>query len=196
MVKKILSGLLVFTCVLSLSIGMVSAKEVSSDRLSKDEIHDLLKMYKAAFNGNVDEWDYSKANDISVSDKEVEDAYNQIYSEDNQISTRATIAFSTYFNSTKTKWVNRSDGITLSCYYKPDAIFTSLANATMVNAQKAFEQLKKKFSSSKNWKNTQSMQAQFHCHVTTVGKLKNPWNIEPWRTESNLITVIAAGCNP
>ena len=44
----------------------------------------------------------------------------------------------------------------------------------MVNAQKAFEQLKKKFSGSKNWKNTQSMQAQFHCHVTTVGKLKNP----------------------
>lgn len=40
------------------------------------------------------------------------------------------------------------------------------------------------------------MQAQFHCHVTTVGKLKNPWNIEPWRTESNLLKVIAARCNP
>ena len=196
MIKKICSSLLVFACIFALSLGMVSAKETSDDRLSKDEIHDLLVMYKAAFNGNVDEWDYAKANDISVSDAEVEDAYNQIYSEDNQKSTRATSSFSTYFDSSKTKWVNRSDGITLSCYYKPKAIFTSLANATMVNAQKAFDQLKKKYSSSKNWKNTQSMQAQFHCHVTTVGKLKNPWNIEPWRTESNLIKVIAARCNP
>ena len=101
MIKKICSSLLIFACIFALSLGMVSAKETSDDRLSKDEIHNLLVMYKAAFNGNVDEWDYAKANDISVSDAEVEDAYNQIYSEDNQKSTRATSSFSTYFDSSK-----------------------------------------------------------------------------------------------
>lgn len=201
MVKKIFLILLVLGCVFSLSINFASAKVYPDDKLTKNEIYDLLVMYKAIFNGNTNEWDYSKSNDIYVSIEEVNDAYNQIYS--NEIQTYSvesegggTSSFNKYFDASKTKWINRSDGITLSCYYKAEAIYSSQPNTTMINVQKAFDQLKSKFSSSSNWKNTQSMQAQFHCHATTVGKLKNPWNIEPWRTETNLNKVIAAGCNP
>lgn len=40
------------------------------------------------------------------------------------------------------------------------------------------------------------MEAQFICHSSTIGKLKNPWNIEPHRTETNLVATIAKKCNP
>lgn len=112
-------------------------------------------------------------------------------------STRATIAtdYASYF--TKSIWVDRNDGVTLSVYYK-DYIFDNgrNQNVTMAKAGKAWSALKNKHQNDSKWDNTDSMEAQFHCHAVTIGKLKNPWNIEPWRTESNLVTVIANKCNP
>ena len=40
------------------------------------------------------------------------------------------------------------------------------------------------------------MEAQFLCHHMTIGKLKNPWSLEPHRTETDLGKVITKGCNP
>lgn len=58
------------------------------------------------------------------------------------------------------------------------------------------KELYKKHKSSSKWKHTASMEAQFLCHHMTIGKLKNPWNLEPHRTETDLGKVIAKGCNP
>ena len=41
-----------------------------------------------------------------------------------------------------------------------------------------------------------SMFAKFHCHAMFAGDNKITWNIEPWRTENNLVKVIATKCNP
>ena len=69
-------------------------------------------------------------------------------------------------------------------------------NAQAANVANAFRLLKERFGKSPHWDNTASMEAQFHCHAATIGQLKYPWNIEPWRTESDLVTVILHGCNP
>ncbi|MGT2756962.1 DUF2599 domain-containing protein [Streptococcus ovuberis] len=105
--------------------------------------------------------------------------------------------YSDYFNS-NTGWVSRSDGITLSCHYNSSAMFINSdnPNARAANYSNAFRLLKDRHSSSPHWKNTASMEAQFLCHAFTIANFKNPWNIEPWRTETNLNRVILAGCNP
>ena len=200
--KKLLSVSLLIGLVFSLFVNVVPTKGMYEERMSRAEIRDLLTVYKALYDGNVSEWDFTKANDIVVTEQEVSEVYNEIYCS-NEVqafsidpSEGGGNTFSKYFDASKTKWVKRKEGITLSCYYKPSAIFASTGNATMVNVSKAFASLKSIFGSSSYWKNTKSMEAQFHCHAMTVGKLKNPWNIEPWRTESNIDKVIAKGCNP
>lgn len=101
-----------------------------------------------------------------------------------------------YFESAY--WLTRDDGITLSIYYST-YLFNGNdgnQNVLMYKAGLAFDALYNHWKSNSNWNNTESMRAQFHCHVTTIGQLKKPWNIEPWRTESDLTKVIVAGCNP
>lgn len=97
-----------------------------------------------------------------------------------------------------TTWISRNGEISLSCYYKEDGMFLrgSNMNAQAANVANAFRLLKEKHQISPHWDNTASMEAQFHCHAATIGKLKYPWNIEPWRTESSLPIVIIKGCNP
>ena len=117
------------------------------------------------------------------------------------LSTRDSLAdiktgYWDYFQSAY--WLTRDDGITLSLYYTT-YLFEGNGNnpnVLMYKAGLAFDALYNHWRSNSNWNNTDSMSAQFHCHVTTIGQLKKPWNIEPWRTESNLALVIAAGCNP
>lgn len=105
-------------------------------------------------------------------------------------------SYSYYFES-KTGWVKRPDGITLSCYYKDTLVKnTGSLNANTALAVDAFRALKAKHSSSPNWKNTASMEQQFLCHALTIGKWKRPWNIEPWRTETNFDKVVKGWCNP
>lgn len=105
--------------------------------------------------------------------------------------------YSSYFKSS-TGWVNRPDGITLSCHYYPSSMYVGGDNPNVKAAKfaTAFRLLKERHGSSPHWRNTASMEAQFLCHAFTIGGLKNPWNIEPWRTEANLSRVIARGCNP
>lgn len=105
-------------------------------------------------------------------------------------------SFSDYF--TKVEWIDRNGEISLSIYPK-DILFGKNydnPNQFMAHVDYAFSLIKDKFSSSSYWDNGESMYAQFHCHAMFAGDSKTPWNIEPWRTETNLFKVIAAKCNP
>lgn len=97
-----------------------------------------------------------------------------------------------YFSSSN--WMTRSDGVTLSIYWK-DYLFEGTGNVVMYKAGKAWTALKNVHGNDSNWKNTDSMEAQFHCHVSNAGKLKKPYNIEPWRTETNMAVLIKCKCN-
>lgn len=104
-------------------------------------------------------------------------------------------AYSDYFSNCE--WISRSGEISLSIYWK-DYLFegNDSANILMYKAGKAWSALLKRHVSAEEWDNTDSMEAQFHCHVMTIGSLKKPWNIEPWRTETDINVVISCGCNP
>ncbi len=43
---------------------------------------------------------------------------------------------------------------------------------------------------------TTTMYDQLICHVRNVGRLKMPWNLEPWRRNVGYTAVVAALCNP
>lgn len=43
---------------------------------------------------------------------------------------------------------------------------------------------------------TTTMYDQLICHVRNIGRLKQPWNLEPWRADVGYAAVVAAGCNP
>lgn len=43
------------------------------------------------------------------------------------------------------------------------------------------------YSYDSRWNNEESLKKQFFCHVR-YGSLKTPWNIEPWKKNTNFIT--------
>lgn len=43
---------------------------------------------------------------------------------------------------------------------------------------------------------TTTMYDQLICHVRNIGRLKMPWNLEPWRPVVGYNAVVVAGCNP
>lgn len=104
--------------------------------------------------------------------------------------------FDDYFESVR--WITRDGVVSLSI--QPTYLLTSAANPNgnilMARAFHAFSWLEDRFSSDYRWDHTDSMAAQFHCHVLLAGDFKTPWKIEPFRTESNLMKVMAAKCNP
>ena len=104
--------------------------------------------------------------------------------------------FNDYFSSCQ--WINRNGVISLSIQPTSKLLSSGNVNGNVLaaRASRAFTLLKNKYSSSSYWKNTASMEAQFHCHVLAAGGMKTPWNIEPHRTESNWAKVFAAKCNP
>lgn len=103
--------------------------------------------------------------------------------------------FSDYYSSSK--WVNRSDGITLSLNPKKNAWQKPSNPIVEAHLYKyRWEVVYNKHKGSSNWDNTASMRAQLHCHADIAKGIKTPWNIEPWRTTSNYAAVVAAGCNP
>lgn len=103
--------------------------------------------------------------------------------------------YSSYFE--KSYFYSRSDGMTLGVWWK-DFLFENDNNMNLVMAKagKAWTALENKHKTNAFWRNGDSLEAQFHCHAATVGMLKKPWNIEPWRTETNVFLCMLAGCNP
>lgn len=103
--------------------------------------------------------------------------------------------FSDYYSSSK--WVKRSNGITLSLYPKKNAYQKPSNPIVQAHLHKyRWQVVYNKHKGSKNWKNTASMRAQLHCHADIPKGKKTPWNIEPWRTTSNYAAVVKAACNP
>lgn len=55
--------------------------------------------------------------------------------------------------------------------------------------------LKAKKSGSSYWTNEGGLKDQYYCH-TQAAKLKDSWNLEPWRPNVSLAATIAKACNP
>lgn len=184
-----LLGLLLVGCGIFVFVSKVSADDFQLDGMTDEHIKQILQLAYSV--ESTDLCHTALAEDIS--DEAVEE-FKQYYI---AFKRERVNSYATYFKN-NTGWVRRADGITLSCHFYPSAMFigSSNPNAKAANFSNAFRALKNRHGSSPNWKNTASMEAQFLCHAFTIGSAKNPWNIEPWRTESDLATVIRKGCNP
>lgn len=111
------------------------------------------------------------------------------------LSASTPTKFSDYYSSSK--WVKRSNGITLSLYPKKNAWQKPSNPIVQAHLHKyRWQVVYNKHKGSKNWNNTASMRAQLHCHADIVKNKKTPWNIEPWRKTSNYAAVVKAACNP
>lgn len=102
--------------------------------------------------------------------------------------------FSDYYSSSK--WITRSGKVSLSLQPKKPAYADSPPIVVAHLKKYRWKVVYDKHHKDSKWKNTASMKAQLHCHADFPKGLKTPWNIEPWRTETNYAKVVAAGCNP
>ena len=192
--KKIL-----FTALVALLLGVncVTASALEkSENISKEdeEIMEYINIYYLIQNGELYSNDYDISNHMYATQIDVE-LYRQYMSALSNNNARASSGYSKYFNSSK--WITRNGVVSLSINFKGSALYPNdLPAANYAVAKTAFQELYKKHKSSSKWKHTASMEAQFLCHHMTIGKLKNPWNLEPHRTETDLGKVIAKGCNP
>lgn len=155
-----------------------------------------------------------KASDCSsyISDETLLEIYNAAFAEQsydyytkyrntntNMDQLRVNITFYTYSGYfKKVEWITRNGVISLSITPTNKLYASTYNNANVLSAHaaEAWRLLYARHSSDTRWRNTASMEAQFHCHVIYAGGAKTPWNIEPSRTESNWAVVIANGCNP
>ena len=188
--KKIMITMVLFVAIILGQTTSVSAIEERGERLTDDEIREVLNVYHSVYNGSADDADYYSANQDYISEKDIEEFKKMAYSP----LTRSS-SYNTYFNSTS--WINRSGVISLSINFKISGLYPSnLPNANAAAAEKAWKILYNRHKNDSKWKNTKSMYVQFICHSSMVGKYKNPWNIEPHRTETSMVKTIAKGCNP
>jgi hypothetical protein len=103
--------------------------------------------------------------------------------------------FSEFYSGSK--WNTRNDGVTLSLNPKKAAWAKNPSPIVQAHYEKTrWDVVYNKHKKDKQWKNTASMKAQLKCHAETVRGIKNPWNIEPWRTTSNYAKVLRKACNP
>lgn len=158
--------------------------------LTDEHITDILMLYHSKEEGEV-----CNVDGVVVTEEDINEFKNYYVS--NILNRGIGGSYSHYFKS-NTGWVRRADGITLSCHYNPSAMFPKVnsGNEMGANISIAFRRLKERHSGSPHWKNGSSMELQFHCHALTIGQWENPWNIEPWRTETDWGTVMIKGCNP
>lgn len=91
-------------------------------------------------------------------------------------------------NFSKSEWINREDGISLSLY----PIYAFPTNASMYAA---WDTVVSKHGRDSNWSNESGMKDQFHCH-NDFASAKRPWNLEPWRPNVGYTATVTAGCNP
>lgn len=163
---------------------------LKEDGLTDEHITQILTLYKSQQSSGT-----CSSSNVTVTEKDIMEFKS--YYVTNLLNRSIGGSYSHYFKS-NTGWIQRSDGITLSCHYNASAMFPKVNNGNELgaNISIAFRRLKERHSSSLYWENTTSLELQFHCHALTIGQWKNPWNIEPWRTSTDWGTVIAKGCNP
>ena len=179
-----------FSLLLLLGLFNLQVNALNESSISDQKIKEILEVYYSSNNNNKYKSSYYEANKTNISKKDINE-FRKYY----EIETKAGSSYSKYFNSTK--WITRSGVVSLSINYKSSGLYPSnLPNANAAAAYKAWEVLYARHKNDSKWKNTKSMEAQFICHSSTIGKLKNPWNIEPHRTETNLVATIAKKCTP
>lgn len=118
--------------------------------------------------------------------------YKIIY---NPKSTRDPNYIGTYFS--QVLWITRSGKISLSLkphddvrksYSKKEAAWNTLKATTYGG-----------LGSHPNWPKdsdkAETFKWQYDCHYY-FANTKSEWNLEPWRTASSYVAVIAKGCNP
>lgn len=95
----------------------------------------------------------------------------------------------------KGEWITRGTGkykLSLSLTPTHCGRLTSFTYRTA-----SFNEVKKKFSSSKNWSNTEGMKDQFLCHADAAPPyIKDKWNLEPKRPNVGYWSTVKALCNP
>ena len=107
-----------------------------------------------------------------------------VFAQSTQLEATSRKTFDDYFN--QVSWITRDGVVALSIDHKKVGIFES---------KDAFSVLEGIYASDANWMNRDSLYAQFACHVQ-FAQSKNPWNIEPSRTTTSLLTTILNLCNP
>lgn len=186
--KKMTCTLLTISMILIVFSSNTIVKADGYDLNSKDLIQ---KLYYPDYND--DEFDllYTKYTEkYGKQDVMIEDILNtSVYAVD------IPTDYSSYFENSY--FYNRDDGLTLGVWWS-NFLFkdSNNRNLLMAKASKAWIALENKHKSDSRWDNGESMEAQFHCHVTTIGSWKKPWNLEPWRTETDFVACTSAGCNP
>lgn len=105
-------------------------------------------------------------------------------------------SLSDYFSDIS--WITREEGISLSL--TPREILFPESNKNeliwMARCIHAFEMIESEYSADENWDNPESLRPQFHCHAIYARQEKMPWNIEPFRTETDFIKIIISKGNP
>lgn len=104
--------------------------------------------------------------------------------------TLETDSISNYFDFAA--WITRDGVISLSIDPN-DSVRTSRTEKD--KAWKILSSTTEGFGGSPNWQNTKVMGWQYDCHFM-FAKNKDYWNLEPHRTASSYIGVVAAACNP
>ena len=99
-----------------------------------------------------------------------------------------------YFS--KVEWIKRDGVVSLSMYPQHYIVNTPIGHDSEKHKERSFQLLRDKYSTDSEWKNTESLKAQYLCHVNFAGTDKVPWNIEPHRTTTNSWQVFLAKCNP
>ncbi|WP_084295609.1 DUF2599 domain-containing protein [Desulfitibacter alkalitolerans] len=97
--------------------------------------------------------------------------------------TRSTGGTSYYDYFSKSYWITRSDGVSLSIY--PVNLPWPRGG---VDIEYAWQHILIWHECNDEWDNTSSMRGQFWCHANLAGSIKTPWNIEPWKTSYNPFT--------
>lgn len=97
--------------------------------------------------------------------------------------------YSNWFNSSS--WITRDEGISLSINHKNWA-FAGIETGPI---SWSWNTLFSKHQNDAQWKNAQGIKEQYMCHVNFAAN-KNPWNLEPWRSQVGYNETVACSCNP
>lgn len=99
-----------------------------------------------------------------------------------------------YFS--KVEWIERNGVTSLSIYPRAYIIYPQTGHDFVRHIKESFNRLEEKYGTDAQWKNTDSLNAQYACHVNFAGTSKVPWNIEPHRTTTDSWQMLLSKCNP
>ncbi|WP_252502141.1 DUF2599 domain-containing protein [Sporosarcina sp. Marseille-Q4943] len=96
----------------------------------------------------------------------------------------------------KIEWINRNGMVSLSIYPKFPVFNNEDGQLDEQHIKRSFDVIEVEHGEDEKWDNTESMRAQYECHVYFARDSKVPWNIEPHRTESRFVETVLKSCNP